>query len=90
MNKIREKVEKLSRDLKIKQELGGQVTLSERQLEIVDYIQKTGELQNKAFKDIFPMVSEDTVLREVQELVKKGVIKKTGSTRGAKYILVNA
>ena len=89
MNKIREKVEKLSRDLKIKREMGGQVSLTARQLDIVDYIQKTGEIQYKAFKELFPMVSDDVVLHEIQDLTKKGVIKKLGSTRCAKYVLVN-
>jgi len=33
-------------------------------------------------------VSEDTVLRDVQDLVKKGLIKKVGSTKSARYIMV--
>ena len=62
--------------------------LSERQLKIMEYIQKIGYLQNNAFSQLFPMVSEDTVLNELRILIKNGLIKKTGSTKGARYIRV--
>lgn len=88
LTRIKEKVKALSTDLKIKKSLGGQqLTLTERQIKIVEFIQEQGFLQNKAFFELFPMVSEDTVLRELKDLVKKGIVKKEGSTKGAKYVL---
>lgn len=54
----------------------------------MEYIQKVGYLQNSGFKQLFPMVSEDTVLNELKYLIKHGLIKKTGSTKGAKYVRV--
>jgi Fic family protein len=87
LNKIKEKIEKLSVDIKIKERQGGNpIMLSERQLKIMEYIQKVGFLQNSGFKQLFPMVSEDTVLNELKYLIKHGLIKKSGSTKGAKYI----
>lgn len=89
LDKIREKVQALSVDLKLKEKRGGQqISLSPRQIKIVEYIQKVGFLQNQVFKDLFPMVSEDTVLRDLQDLIKKRIIKKTGVTKAAKYVLV--
>jgi Fic family protein len=86
--KIKDRVERISVDGKLKERLGGSpMLLSERQLKIIEYIQKTGYLQNQAFKALFPMVSEDTVLNELKSLVKAGIIKKSGSTKGAKYIM---
>lgn len=86
--KIKEKIEKISVDNKLKEKLGGTpLLLSNRQLKIIEYIQQTGFLQNQAFKTLFPMVSEDTVLNELKGLVKSGLIKKTGKTKGAKYIM---
>lgn len=88
LSKIKDRVEKISVDAKLKEKLGGRpLMLSERQLKIIEYIQKTGYLQNKAFSQLFPMISEDTILNELKELLKKGIIKKQGVTKGAKYIM---
>jgi predicted HTH transcriptional regulator len=61
--------------------------LSERQLKIIEYIRANGYIENSAYDTLFPMVSEDTVLREVQDLVKKGLLKKQGVTKGVKYVM---
>jgi Fic family protein len=88
LSKIRQKVESISVDAKLKEKLGGSpILLSPRQLKIIEYIQKLGYLQNQAFEQLFPMVSEDTVLNEIKALVQAGIIKKHGVTKGAKYIM---
>ena len=88
LTKIKEKIEKISVDSRLKERLGGNpILLSNRQLKIIEYIQETGFLQNQAFKTLFPMVSEDTVLNELKGLVKSGIIRKSGSTKGAKYVM---
>lgn len=88
ITRIKEKVKSLSTDLKIKRSLGGQqLALTERQIKIVEFIQENGFLQNKAFFELFPMISEDTVLRELKDLLKKGIVKKEGTTKGARYVL---
>jgi len=87
--KIKEKILRLSKDVKLKEKFGGQqIYLTERQVKIIEYIQEVGYLQNQAFLTLFTNVSEDTVLRDVQDLVKKGLIKKVGSTKSARYIMV--
>ena len=88
LSKIKEKIERISVDGRLKQRLGKPLLLSDRQLKIIEYIQKTGFLQNNGFKQIFPMVSEDTVLNELKALIKHNLIKKTGSTKAAKYVMV--
>ncbi len=88
LSKIKEKVEKISVDGKLREKLGGKpIMLSDRQLKIIEYVQKTGYLQNKVFETLFPMVSEDTILNELKPLLKNGIIKKQGSTKGAKYVM---
>lgn len=88
LTRIKDKVKALSTDLKIKKSFGGQqMALSERQIKIVEFIQENGFLQNKAFFELFPMVSEDTVLRELKDLLGKGIVKKEGTTKGARYVL---
>lgn len=87
--RIKEKIQKLSKDVKMKDKMGGQqIFLTERQVKLIEYIQEVGYLQNKAFKTIFPDISEDSVLRDVQDLVKKNLIKKIGSTKSARYVSV--
>lgn len=88
LSKIKEKVENVSVDGKIKEKLGGKpLMLSERQMAIIEYIQKVGYLENKGFKSLFPMISEDSVLLDIKELVAAGIIKKQGVTKGAKYVM---
>lgn len=88
-NRIKTKVLKLSKDSYLRQKLGGkQVFLTERQVKIIEYIQTIGYLQNQAFKELFPDISEDTVLRDLADLIKKGIVKKIGKTKAARYIMV--
>lgn len=87
--KVKEQILRLSKDAKLKEKFGGQqIYLTERQMKIIEYIQEVGYVQNKMFSSIFPDVSEDTVLRDIQDLLKKGLVKKVGSTKGARYVSV--
>ncbi len=87
--KIKEKILKLSKDVKLKEKFGGrQIYLTERQVKIIEYIQEVGYLQNQSFPTVFPDISEDTVLRDLQELIKMGLLKKIGSTKGARYVMI--
>lgn len=89
LNKIKQRVEHVSADTKIRERLGGMpLLLSERQMKIVEYIREVGYLENKSFKTLFPMISEDAVLLDLKALVKAGVIKKQGVTKGAKYVML--
>lgn len=86
--RVKEKVKSISTDIKLKKSLGGQqMELSERQIKIVEFVQENGFLQNKSFFELFPMISEDTVLRELKDLIKKGILKKEGTTKGVRYML---
>lgn len=88
-DKIKEKILKLSKDVKMKERFGGQqIYLTERQMRIIEYLTDVGFLQNKMFGTVFADISEDTVLRDLQDLIKKGLIKKVGSTKGARYVMV--
>lgn len=88
LSKIKDRVEKISIDANLREKLGGKpIMLSDRQLKIVEYIQKTGYLQNKAFDGLFPMVSEDTILNELKGLQRSGIIRKQGKTKAARYVM---
>lgn len=86
--KIKEKILRLSKDAKMKEQFGGkQIFLTERQVKIIEYIQEIGYLQNQSFGVIFPDISEDTVLRDLKDLMDKKLIKKVGRTKAARYVL---
>ncbi len=88
-DKIKEKILRLSKDVKLKQKIGGQqIFLTERQVKLVEYIQEVGYLQNQMFTSVFPNISEDTILRDLKDLINKGLIKKVGSTKSARYVIV--
>lgn len=87
--KIKTKILKLSKNSYLKEKLGGrQIFLTERQVKLIEYIQNVGFIQNQTFKELLPGFSEDTILRDLQSLVKDGIIKKVGSTKSARYVMV--
>lgn len=89
LTKVKEQVKKLSIDLKMKDRVGGQVELSPRQLRLMEHISKNSPplIRMRDAKRLLPMISEDTILRELQSLVREGIIKREGSGRGARYRL---
>jgi len=90
LSRVKEKVQKLSRDLKLKERLGGkQVQLTERQIKIVEYMQQFGGLRMPDAKNILPMVSDDTIWRDLKKLIDHKIVEKRGSTKGSFYSLVN-
>lgn len=88
--RIKTLVQKLSLDLHLKSTLGGaQLTLTDRQIRLVEYIEKYGELGMGSARDILSDVSEDTILRDLRDLVTKQLLTRKGSTKGTKYYLKN-
>lgn len=87
LNRVKEKVKRISMDSAIKDKLGEQVALNERQVAIIEYLQRHKQMSNKDFRKIFPDFSDDTVLRELKFLRQKGLVKKSGGTKKAIYVL---
>ena len=87
LNKVKERVQRISADARVKDKLGEQVMLNERQMLLIEYLNRHKQMQNKDFRKIFPDLSDDTVLRELRFLIKKGLLKKQGGTKKATYLL---
>ncbi len=87
LTRIKENVRKLSIDARMKVKIGEQVALSQRQMKLIEYLSENGRGVMKDLKQLFPMVSDDTVLRDLTALVKKGIIEKEGTTKASSYIL---
>ncbi len=89
LSKTKDKVKKISIDSRLKLKIGKQVALTERQMKLVEYLSENGSGVMKELRDILPMVSEDTVLRDLKSLLQKGIIRKEGSTKASRYYIAN-
>ena len=86
LERVKMRVQKLSLDSKLKGRTG-QIALSERQMKLVEYIEANGSVNNQTWRRLLADFSDDTILRDLKDLQKKGLIKKRGSTKGAIYLL---
>jgi len=87
LDRVKQQVLKLSRDMTLKGKLGQQVALSERQIRLIEVLNKQGQLTTPEANEVLPDVSPDTVLRDFKDLIDKGVVVKRGKTKGAYYEL---
>jgi len=87
LTKIKETVRKLSVDSRMKGRLGQQVALTERQMKMVEYLSENGSAAMSDLKQVFNMVSEDTILRDVTDLMDKNIVRKEGRTKASRYML---
>ncbi|MBI5034825.1 MAG: DeoR family transcriptional regulator [Chloroflexi bacterium] len=61
--------------------------LNERQEATLEYIAKNQRVTNKDLRDLFPDVSEETIRRDLADLVEQDVLLKMGDKKGTHYIL---
>lgn len=87
LNKIKERVRKLSIDSKLKGKIGRQVALTERQMKLVEYLSENGTAKMQELKEVLTMVSEDTILRDLKDLMDKGIVEKKGKTKASRYMI---
>ena len=61
--------------------------MNERQIKAVEYLQRTGTITNRDYRDLCPHVGAETLRLDLADLVTKGVLLKIGDKRGTRYIL---
>jgi Fic family protein len=88
LNQVKDKVHRLSLDVKLRTKVGKQIALSDRQVKLVEYMKDHQYLFMRDAQDLIPKVSDDTLLRDLKDLIDKGVVTKQGSTKAARYLLV--
>lgn len=87
LSHIKERVQRLSQDVRMRKRVGGQIGLSDRQMKLVEFIEDHGSISNTDWRKLFPIVSDDTILRDLKDLIKKQVVRKRGRTKAAVYLL---
>lgn len=87
LTRIKEKIKKISTDLKIKNKIGTQIPLNERQIKLMEYLQANGFIATSEARKLLAEYSDDTLVRDFNYLVKKGILRKEGKTKAARYLL---
>lgn len=85
--KIKENVRKLSIDSRLKVKIGEQVALTQRQIKLIEYLSEAGSAIMQDLRSVLPMVSEDTILRDLKSLQDKRIISKEGKTKASRYLI---
>jgi len=89
LGRIKDRVVELSALSQVSQPGGAQVALSERQIKILEAIRAHGgQITTKEVRQVIKMVSKDTVIRDLNDLIDKGVVEKEGSTKASRYRLI--
>lgn len=86
ISKVEEKVLQLSLE-KHKTDVKGQIQLTERQIKIIGHIQMNGQITAGNVAEMFK-ITRQAALKEINKLVKSGIIKLEGKGRGAHYVIV--
>lgn len=84
--RIKDRVKHMSIDVKLKGKMG-QLQLSYRQSKLIEYMQDYSTVNNAQWRTLFPDTSDDTILRDLHDLMKKKLVKKKGKTKAAVYFL---
>lgn len=70
-----------------KSDKGRVISLTEREIAIMEEMTLKNEMSIKEIRNILPMVSDDTILRDLKDLIDKKLIRKRGKTKGALYVM---
>ena len=85
-NRVKERVVELSRDHALKNKLG-RISLNDRQVKLLKYMEQYDRIANTDWQKLIPGVSDDTILRDLKDLIKKKLVKKRGKTKASYYVL---
>ncbi|MBL7085923.1 MAG: DeoR family transcriptional regulator, partial [Candidatus Cloacimonetes bacterium] len=75
------------RKAKLPEEIMKNLSLTERQKKILEYVLLHRKITNRDYRKLFPSISGETVRLCLNNLVKKGILEKVGTTKGTFYIL---
>lgn len=64
-----------------------QVPLNERQEAALKFLEQRQRITNREYRELFPDVSEETIRRDLYDMVEAGLLLKMGDKKGTYYIL---
>ena len=83
---VKDRIIGISKDVKALSEKG-QISLSERQMAIVERMVDAGTITNREVRELFGL-SNRAALNELEKLMELGVVEKTGQGRSVRYVLI--
>ena len=86
IEEVKKRVIKLSSE-RLRRAKEGQIALTERQMRIVEHINLNAKITNKDIRGMFK-ISSQAAHKEINKLVKLGIVKAEGKGRGLYYDLV--
>ncbi len=84
VQEVKERVIRLSSE-RLRKTKKGQIALTERQMQIVEFINQNGQITNRDVRKLFKL-SDEGALKEIKKLVKLGVIRSSGKGRSLHYV----
>jgi len=60
--------------------------LNRRQVQAMEYVLDHGEITNRAYQQLCPEVSAETLRRDLNDLVRRGLLLRIGRKRGTYYV----
>lgn len=63
------------------------VPLNERQQSALGFLEANQRITNRDYRDLYPEVSEETIRRDLADMVEAGLVLKMGDKKGTYYIL---
>jgi predicted HTH transcriptional regulator len=85
IEEVKKRVIRLSSE-RLRRAKEGQIPLTERQMQIVEYINQNGKITIGDISKMFE-ITRQAALKEVSKLVDLDVVKLRGKGRGAHYVL---
>jgi len=86
ISKVKKKVLQLSLDKQKQREKGHQISLTDRQMKIIEYIERNGKIASGEMQDMFK-ISRQAVHKEIKKLLDLGIIEHKGIGKGTYYVL---
>lgn len=88
LERVKQRVLEMSREYKIRKSKG-QVALNERQERMLKFMEDHKQIRNQDWRELIPDVSDDSILRDMKDLMEKDLVVKKGKTKAAYYELVD-
>jgi Fic family protein len=61
--------------------------LRDRQIKLLEYLRQNHWSGVPQMREMFPDISDDSILRDLKDLMKKGLVKKRGKTKASRYTI---
>lgn len=82
---VQDRVIGISKDIKVLKDRG-QISLTDRQMKIVEYVLAKGKISNKELRELVKL-SDEGALKEMMKMIDLGVVRRKGKGRTIHYVL---